>query len=269
MAAQYPGAREGNMVRSQQDFLAEVDASPWEVGSRATDYPSSWYIAPHAHAKHQLIYAINGLMIVESACERWTVPPSRGIWMPCGQVHAIRCVGDVKMRSVFVRPDAASDLPLQSKAIGISPLLSELIKASVTLTTPFTADSRAGRIMRLILDEICVLPTLPLKLLQPGDKRLRVICATLQSSPDDGSTLADWGERLGVDEKTIQRLFRKETGMTFGQWRQQARLMLALERIALGERIIDVAGSLGYDSPSAFASMFKRQFGITPSQFFK
>ena len=74
---------------------------------------------------------------------------------------------------------------------------------------------------------------------------------------------------LGVDEKTIQRLFRKETGMTFGQWRQQARLMQALERIALGERIVDVAATLGYDSPSAFASMFKRQFGITPSQFFK
>ena len=81
--------------------------------------------------------------------------------------------------------------------------------------------------------------------------------------------MADWGQQLGVDEKTIQRLFRKETGMTFGQWRQQARLMQALERIALGERIIDVAGTLGYDSPSAFASMFKRQFGITPSQFFK
>ncbi|MNH36152.1 Regulatory protein SoxS [compost metagenome] len=72
-----------------------------------------------------------------------------------------------------------------------------------------------------------------------------------------------------MDEKTIQRLFRKETGMTFGQWRQQARLMQALERIALGERIIDVAGALGYDSPSAFASMFKRQFGTTPSQFFR
>lgn len=57
--------------------------------------------------------------------------------------------------------------------------------------------------------------------------------------------------------------------MTFGQWRQQARLMQALERIALGERIIDVAGALGYDSPSAFASMFKRQFGTTPSQFFR
>ncbi|MEG0245767.1 MAG: helix-turn-helix transcriptional regulator [Pseudomonas sp.] len=257
------------MVKPLNEMLVEVDQWTWEVGSRATDYPPDWFIAPHSHAKHQLIYAIKGLMIVESDCERWTVPPSRGIWMPCGQVHAIRCVGDVKMRSVFVRPDAAANLPLQSKAISISPLLTELIKASVGFIAPFAEDSREARIMRLILDEICVLPTLPLKLSQPSDKRLQTICATLQARPDDPSTVADWGIHLGVDEKTIQRLFRKETGMTFGQWRQQARLMQALERIALGERIIDVAGTLGYDSPSAFASMFKRQFGTTPSQFFK
>lgn len=91
----------------------------------------------------------------------------------------------------------------------------------------------------------------------------------MHERPDNNATVADWALQLGVDEKTIQRLFRKETGMTFGQWRQQARLMQALERIAQGERIIDVAGALGYDSPSAFASMFKRQFGTTPSQFFK
>ncbi len=257
------------MVKPQRELLVEVDEWTWEVGSRATDYPSDWFIEPHSHTKHQLIYAIKGLMIVESGNECWTVPPSRGVWMPCGQVHAIRCVGDVKMRSVFVRIDAATGLPLQSKAISISPLLSELIKASVGFTAPFTEDSREARVMRLILDEICVLPTLPLKLSQPSDQRLRVICAALHERPEDNATVADWGARLGVDEKTIQRLFRKETGMTFGQWRQQARLMQALERIALGERIIDVAGALGYDSPSAFASMFKRQFGTTPSQFFK
>lgn len=91
----------------------------------------------------------------------------------------------------------------------------------------------------------------------------------MQNDPGDGSTLADWSERLNLDEKTIQRLFRKETGMTFGRWRQRARLLLALERIAVGERIIDVAGALGYDSPSAFATMFKKQFGTTPSQFFR
>ncbi|WDY59996.1 AraC family transcriptional regulator [Pseudomonas sp. PSKL.D1] len=256
------------MLKPLKDMLVEVDEWTWEVGSRATDYPPDWYIAPHSHAKHQLIYAIKGVMVVHSLAERWTVPPSRGIWMPCGQVHAIRCVGDVKMRSVFVRPDTAAVLPLHSKAISISPLLSELIKASIDITGAFAEDSREARIMRLILDEISVLPTLPLRLLQPGDPRLQAICSTLQARPDDPSTVADWAQQLGIDEKTIQRLFRKETGMTFGQWRQQARLMLALERIAQGERIIDVAGALGYDSPSAFASMFKRQFGTTPSQFF-
>ena len=89
-----------------------------------------------------------------------------------------------------------------------------------------------------------------------------------QAEPGDVA-LADWSTRLGLDEKTIQRLFQKGTGMTFGQWRQQARLLLALERIAMGEKIIDIAGELGYDSPSAFATMFKKQFGTTPSQFFK
>ncbi|RCL24726.1 AraC family transcriptional regulator [Pseudomonas sp. AFG_SD02_1510_Pfu_092] len=257
------------MLKPQHELLVEVDELAWEVGSRATDYPTDWFIEPHSHAKHQLIYAIKGLMIVESGNQRWTVPPSRGVWMPCGQVHAIRCVGDVKMRSVFVRTDTTVQLPVQSKAIAISPLLSELIKASVAFTGPFAEDSREARVMRLILDEICVLPTLPLKLSQPADKRLQAICSALQARPDDNASVADWGRQLGVDERTIQRLFRRETGMTFGQWRQQARLMQALERIALGERIIDVAGALGYDSPSAFASMFKRQFGTTPSQFFK
>jgi len=256
------------MLKPQQELLVEVDEWTWEVGSRATDYPTDWFIEPHSHAKHQLIYAIKGLMIVESGNERWTVPPSRGVWMPCGQVHAIRCVGEVKMRSVFVRTDTAVQLPGQSKAISISPLLSELIKASVGFSAPFADDSREGRVMRLILDEICVLPTLPLKLAQPGDRRLRAICAALQQRPDDNATLADWGLQLGVDEKTIQRLFRKETGMTFGQWRQQARLESALELLATGEKVINVALALGYESPSAFATMFRRQFDQTPSQFF-
>ena len=81
--------------------------------------------------------------------------------------------------------------------------------------------------------------------------------------------MAAWSERLGLDQTAIQRLFRRETGLTFGQWRQQARLLLALERIAVGEKIIDVAFELGYESPSAFTSMFTTQFGKTPSQFFR
>ncbi len=56
--------------------------------------------------------------------------------------------------------------------------------------------------------------------------------------------------------------------MTFGRWRQQARLLRALELLASEWKIIDIALELGYDSPGAFATMFRKQFGQTPSQFF-
>ena len=261
--------KKGIIIKPLQEFLLEMDEVAWAVCSSATDYPENWFIEPHSHAKHQLIYAIEGVMVVHSGLSQWTVPPSRGIWMPSGHVHSIRCVGALKMRSVFVRPDQFPQLPGETRAVSISALLSELIKTSVTIAAPIDADTREARILRLIVDELTLLPTLPLHLPQPADPRIGAICSTLQTDPGDGSTLADWSARLNLDEKTIQRLFHKETGMTFGQWRQQARLLLALERIAVGEKIIDVAGALGYDSPSAFTTMFKKQFGKTPSHFFK
>ena len=261
--------KKGEMIKSLDKFLQEIDEGDWAVISSATDYPENWVIPEHSHEKHQLLYAIEGVMVVHSAQSQWTVPSNRGFWMPCGQVHSLRCVGALKMRSVFVRPDAFPNLPSETKAVSISPLLSELIKASVSLKPPYAEDSRDARIMHLILDELALLPALPLSLPQPADLRIQQICQALQDGPGDASTVADWSERLGLDQKTIQRLFRKETAMTFGQWRQQARLLLALERIAVGEKIIDVALELGYESPSAFTSMFKKQFGKTPSQFFR
>ena len=257
------------MVRPLNECLREIDSGTGSVISSATDYPEGWIIAPHSHAKHQLIYAIEGVMVVSSGLGQWTVPSNRGIWMPAGEVHAIRCVGEVKMRSVFIQPDEHDLLPADTKAVSISQLLSELIKVSIDISPEASLTQREARILGLILDEICILPTLPLHLPQPSDVRVSSLCAALQREPGDCSTLGDWSDRLQLDEKTIQRIFRRETGMTFGQWRQQARLLLALERIAVGQKIIDIALELGYDSPSAFTSMFKKQFGKTPSEFFR
>jgi AraC-like DNA-binding protein len=249
--------------------LDSIDRNPMPVMARATDYPAGHAIAPHSHAKGQLIHSVSGVMVVAAVGGQWVVPPTRGLWMPAGVVHAIRCIGEVHMRCLWVRPEAAPQLPGQPRAVGISPLLRELILVATGIATPCAQDSRDGRLLRLALDEIEALPVLPLHLPQPVDARLRKICAHLAEQPDDDSTLAHWAGRLGVDAKTIQRLFARETGMTFGQWRQQSRLLHGLELLAGGEKVLDVALALGYDSPSAFAAMFRRQFGETPSAFFR
>jgi len=249
-------------------MLAEIDAAPSPITGRATDYPASWFIEPHSHARHQLIYAVQGVMVVSTEAGRWVVPPTRGLWMLGGMTHEIRCIGEVHMRSLLVTPDAAPGLPAQTQVVGISPLLRELVRAAMDVAQPYSPGTRDGRVMRLILDELRMLPVLPLHLQMPTDPRLLRICEQLQTQPDDASTMAEWAQRLAVDVKTIQRLFIRQTGMTFGQWRQQARLLRALEMLATGEKVIDVALSLGYESPSAFATMFRRQFDQTPSQFF-
>jgi len=249
-------------------ILKEINEATAPVFCRATDYPAGWHIEPHNHTRHQLIYAVRGVMVVQAEIGRWVVPPTRGIWMQAGMTHEIRCIEEVHMRSLLVAPDAATRLPAETQTVGISPLLRELICAAMEVHQPYAAGTRDGRIMRLILDELRALPVLPLHLQMPSDPRLLRICERLQQRLNDPSTLADWGKRLAVDVKTIQRLFVKETGMTFGQWRQQARLLRALELLASGEKVIHVALALGYDSPSAFATMFRKQFGQTPSQFF-
>ncbi|MCA0176517.1 MAG: helix-turn-helix transcriptional regulator [Proteobacteria bacterium] len=249
------------------EAVKESEADVLPVTGQATDYPAGRLIEPHAHTRHQLIYAVRGVMVVGADAGRWVVPPTRAIWMQAGMAHQIRCVGEVHMRSLLVTRQAAPKSIVGTQAVSISPLLRELIRAAMDVRPPYVPDSRDGRLTRLILDELHALPVLPLHLQMPADPRLVRIAQTLQAQPYDASTATAWAQRLSIDVKTIQRLFMKETGLTFGQWRRQARLLHALERLAGGEKVIDVALALGYESPSAFASMFRKHFGRPPSAF--
>ncbi len=252
------------------------ETAPWNevpvhrpVTSRARHYPPGTHIAPHRHRRHQLVFAMSGLMVVRADGGRWVVPSTRAIWVPAGMVHAVDCIAEVHMRSLYVEPDFAPQLPDGAFAVQVAPLLRELLLAASLIESAHVDDSRDGRVVRLLLDELHRMDVLPLHLPSPTDPRLQRICQHIQKHPADDATLQDWAQALQVDVKTIQRHFAGELGMTFGQWRQQARLLAALERLAVGDKVIDVALAMGYDSPSAFTSMFKRQLGQTPAAFFR
>lgn len=235
---------------------------------KSVDHESGSSTIRHQHQVAQLLYAVSGVMRVVTPSGQWIVPPSRGIWLPAGVWHEVHMLALVEMRTVYIQPDARPDLPAQCCVLAITPLLRELILAAVTIEGPHPQDSRTGRLIALLLDEIVDIPTLPMVLPIPQDKALRSICDMLLAAPDDGRTSQDWARRISVDARTLQRRFQRATGMTFGEWRRQARLLKALERLASGERVISVALECGYTSQSAFSAMFRRQLGIAPSDFF-
>ena len=262
--------------RKKDTPCAIRESAPWNevpghrpVTCRVKDYPAGTRVSPHRHRRHQLVYAMSGLMVVRSEVGRWGVPSTRAIWMPAGMAHAVDCIADVHMRSLYIDPAFAPQLATEAFAVQVAPLLRELLHAATLIEGEHHDDSRDGRVVRLLLDELHRMDVLPLHLPTPTDPRLQRICQHIQKHPGDEATLQDWAQALAVDVKTIQRHFASELGMTFGQWRQQARLLAAMERLAVGEKVIDVALAMGYDSPSAFTSMFKRQLGQTPAAFFR
>jgi len=233
-------------------------------------YPDGTVIPEHRHDYHQLLYAKQGLLVVHSPLGRWVVPPTRAIWMPVGTTHSSRCVGDVEQRNVSIEVDAVDPgLPSVPTAVEVGALLRQLLQSAEEVTYPYAQDSRDGRLMRLIVDELKTVAVLPLHLPSPVDTRLVAICSHIAGHLDDRTTLADWAGQTGLHLKTIQRLFMRELGMTFGQWRQRSRLLAGLEQLASGVSVIDVALALGYDSPSAFSAMFRRHFGLSPSAYFR
>jgi AraC-like DNA-binding protein len=246
----------------------DYHATARPLAAMEVDYPNGASTGLHAHPRGQLLYAIEGVMVVRSAAGSWIVPPNRAVWLTAGLDHEVRMCGDVKIRTVFVDPDIAPHLPRTSCVIAVSPLLRELIVAAVRIPLDYAAGTRDERLMLLLLDELRESDVLPLHLPMPKDHRLQVVCKALVVGPDDVSTAEQWAARLGVTAKTIHRLFVQETGLTFGQWRQQARLLFALERLARGEKIIDVALGSGYASQSAFTAMFRKHFGVSPSVFY-
>jgi len=232
------------------------------------DWPDGTSTGWHSHPRVQLLYAIEGVMVVRSRDGCWVVPPNRALWLAPDLEHEVKMAGDVRMRTVFIDAEAIEGLPTRTCVLSVSALLRELIVAAVETPTIYPENSRSDLLMRLLAEELRTSNELPLHLPLPNDERIRFICEHLIAYPDNTFTVTEWAERIEVTSKTIHRLFTKETGMSFAQWREQARLLFALRKIANGEKIIDIAFDCGYGSPSAFTAMFRRHFGVPPSSFY-
>lgn len=245
----------------------EHQTLPHPVTAKARNYRRG--VTPaHSHPRAQLLYAGSGVMRVETEAGCWVVPPVRGVWIPANTTHRVIMLGTVEMRTLYIRPDAAPNLPDSCCLLEVSPLLRALILALVNEPLAYDRAGRAGQIATLILSELRFLKIPALHLPMPGDARLHRLCEELVGNPDSRETLETLAEQQATSSRTLARHFQRETGMGFRQWRQQARLVEALGQLANDVPVARVAEKLGYRSASAFTAMFKRTLGMEPRRYF-
>ena len=232
----------------------------------AKGFQNGHLIPFHQHDRSQFLYASSGVMTVTTEKGIWVVPPLRAVWVPALTEHQIGCSGKLSMRTLYIKPEAVSKLPEECCVVSVPPLLRELILHAVTLPRLYEPNSHEERIMIVILDLVQTLKIAPLDLPIPTDVRLKKISEKLTVNPGDNRTLEDWGKSVGATSRTLARLFRFETGMSFRQWRQQMRILESLRRLGREDQVTTVALDLGYNSPSAFIAMFKKALGKTLSK---
>lgn len=238
------------------------------VAAMAVECPRGFTDVFHSHRRAQLLYACAGVMSVVTREGAFVVPPQRAVWLPGGIEHEVYYGVPVSLRTLYIEPRVHPQLPTQCRVLEVSDLLRSLILEAVNLPAEYDLEGREGRIMALLLDEIVGMPTVPSHAPMPRDERLARVCRAMFKDPTQKVRLEDLAHTVGMSRRTVTRLFRRETGMSFAAWRQHLCLLEALSRLAVGRSVTTVALDVGYRSPSSFTAMFRRTFGVTPRHYF-
>lgn len=233
------------------------------------DYAPGYLIPPHSHRRDQLVYASRGVMTVRARAGEWVVPTNRAVLIPAGVRHDITMCGAVAMRTLYLEPGLAKDLPRMCCVVNVSPLLKELILRACEYRGLDARVRRQRHLIDVLLDQMETVQAVPLQLPNPTDPRALRVAKALLGQPAEGQPLGRVCTVAGASKRTIERLFQRELGMSVGKWRQQLRLMKAMRLLADGAKVTHAALEAGYSTPSAFISMFRRALGSTPASYFR
>ncbi|OBU69117.1 AraC family transcriptional regulator [Stenotrophomonas maltophilia] len=247
--------------------LADAEDGPTVLATQLR-VPGRRRTARHQHARGQVLGAHRGLLRIEVGNLQWLLPAGHVAWIPSALPHALAAADGFDGWSLYFSAEACLDLPALPRIFQPSALLQAAIARA--LHWPHQAlDAAQARLAGVIADEISASTPLPLALPQPQDRRLRRIAAALARSPDDLRSIEAWAAASGLSSRSLARRWQAETGTTLSQWRQRLRVLLSLPRLLAGEPVLSVALSMGYDTPSAFIAVFKREMGVTPARYAK
>ena len=187
------------------------------------------YIPLHQHRKGQLIMALGGAITCEVENAMLMVPPQYAVWIPGQTPHSNKATPGAQLCLLFIEPGAL-ELPTRTCTLKISPLVRELVLALADRSQEELPLPATGRLVDVLFDE---LPLQPQEHLQ----------------------------------RNLARLVVKETGLSFRRWRHQLQLIVALQFLIGGKSVQQAAQALGYDSTTAFITMFKKGLGQTPARY--
>ncbi|MDE1155422.1 MAG: helix-turn-helix transcriptional regulator [Acidobacteriaceae bacterium] len=234
----------------------------------AKSYPPGYEGYRHTHGRAQFLYAASGSMRLSFDVGCWLVPPMRAVWLPAGYPHQTDAIGALEMRTLYIDTTGLGlATPETPSMLRVSPLLHELVMRVTEMPVEYDELGQEGRVIETLLGEIDWSAIHPLCLPAIHDLRLRKLELALRKNPADSKTLEEWSKRLGISTRTLTRLVRRETNLSFQAWKDQIRTFAAIPMLTEGIALAEIADALGYETAWSFTAMFKRVTGKLPSKY--
>lgn len=223
--------------------------------------PTEW--PEHQHPHHELIWVRGGTMTTRVGDRLFTVAEGVGLWLPAGVRHAGRLTAGVELHDAFFSPEHTPAGLDRAEVIAMNPVLESLLNHLGRDDLDSAMRARAEAVVFDVLQPGERRLELPL----PGDERIAPVIEALLADPADGRGLAEWSRELGCSERTITRVFRTATGLSFVQWRRVMRVQSAVSLLLAGWPVHEASEQVGYAQASTFIEAFREVMGETPGAF--
>lgn len=247
--------------------LPDIDELPSDIYFRYDEFDAGSHSPSHRHPWGQLNYASHGVMELEVDGQRFLSPPQYAVWVPPGREHSCYNRQAIVYRSLYVSAELSRKLPASPCTLAISDILKAILSDFASRKVKIPQSDADRRLADVVMDQLQAAKPSDDYLPYARSAALSEVLSALQAEPGDNRTLAQWAEQVHSTERTLARCCQRELGMSFGEWRQRLRFLAAIEALASGEGVQQIAFNLGYSSPSAFISMFRRLSGTTPEQY--
>ena len=223
----------------------------------------------HAHGEAQLTFAASGTVQVHTGEGRWLVPPQLAVWVPAGVAHRLELLTDADLWMVHWQSSAIREwsppTPLdRAFALRVTPLLRSLLDAAFAADT---GPEKTELVVRLMLHELTETADAPTFLPLPTSLLGQRVADLAFGDPRNRLNVGELASRAATSVRTLSRLFPAETGLTFKAWRQRARIVHAMDRLARGNAIAQVSAEAGFASTAAFSCAFRQVTAMTPTTF--
>lgn len=232
-----------------------------QVRSYAITHPAGEVQLPTQAGWDQILYAKAGLFTARAANEYWTVPPHRALCINDGTTIVASTTRPTVMRCLYLRTELEA-LRFENRVVSTDPLMRHLLLHVVDECPLLLDDEGEQALIRVVIDQLEQAPTAPLHLPYPTDERCRGLAEAIVADPL--LTLIDAIAALPASRRTLERLFRAETGMTLGGWQRRSRVLASLELLSADRPMTDVATACGYATSSSFIAAFRSELGTTP-----